>query len=399
MTGDGTYTYQWDAESRLAQALNGAQVAISTNTYDAFGERVQDDGDGVYNPVSVDLAYGADGALLSRETGGDANTHYYVPFQGRILADYYGGTTPGTIFNHPDGLGSVATASDYTGKNFQERLYYPFGEFWTGAGSLGMHQEFASLYDYDAETDQYNTPNRHYNPMGRWMSPDPLGPWPLKIVGPQRWNMYAYTLNNPTSFTDPTGLDAIAVDFSTLAQGAGHWAIISVGSDGRAVYSDFSPQGGGKPLWFGEVHEQPLSTKVTPGGVPDPETFAALQKEVAIIEKVSPDTVSFAYFRTSDADTRALQVFQDASSRPGYAPLYSVGAIDCRGYATQGLQAAGISTASYKWNAFPNDIFELLELQSDAYYSSWQGEQLNTDVTSRVCPSGHLDSNGNFVCE
>ena len=38
-----------------------------------------------------------------------------------------------------------------------------------------MHQTFAKLPDYDPETDQYNTANRHYSPMGRWMSPDPGG--------------------------------------------------------------------------------------------------------------------------------------------------------------------------------------------------------------------------------
>ncbi len=41
--------------------------------------------------------------------------------------------------------------------------------------------------------------------IGRFMTPDPLlnsgRPW-----DPQTWNRYAYTVNNPLSFTDPTGL-------------------------------------------------------------------------------------------------------------------------------------------------------------------------------------------------
>jgi RHS repeat-associated protein len=41
--------------------------------------------------------------------------------------------------------------------------------------------------------------------LGRFMTPDPLmnsgHPW-----NPQSWNRYTYTLNNPLSFTDPTGL-------------------------------------------------------------------------------------------------------------------------------------------------------------------------------------------------
>jgi RHS repeat-associated protein len=207
LTGDGTYTYQWDAEARLTKVSNGAASAISTNTYNALGQRVRD----VTTSNTTDEAYGADGALLWRYTGSstDPNQRAFVPFGGRILAEYYSG---GTIFDHPDEIGSMTTSSDYTGKNFNEKLFYPFGEFWTGATvtgsstSFNMHQTFAQLPDYDSETDQYNTPNRHYNPTGRWLSPDPGGLKALNREDPQTWNMYAYTRNNPTTFTDPTGL-------------------------------------------------------------------------------------------------------------------------------------------------------------------------------------------------
>ncbi len=43
--------------------------------------------------------------------------------------------------------------------------------------------------------------------MGRWMTPDPLAG---DITNPQSLNRYAYALNSPTTFTDPTGLDAEA---------------------------------------------------------------------------------------------------------------------------------------------------------------------------------------------
>ena len=32
--------------------------------------------------------------------------------------------------------------------------------------NLGAHPMFAKLPDYDAETDQFNTLNRHYSPRG-----------------------------------------------------------------------------------------------------------------------------------------------------------------------------------------------------------------------------------------
>ncbi len=40
---------------------------------------------------------------------------------------------------------------------------------------------------------------------GRWLSPDPLGG---QISNPQSLNRYSYALNNPTTLTDPLGLQA-----------------------------------------------------------------------------------------------------------------------------------------------------------------------------------------------
>lgn len=197
--GDGTFTYTWDAESHLA-AVYQSGSPVSLNTYNALGQRVED----ITQTATTDEAYGAGGNLLVRYTG-DSNSRSFVPFAGGILAEYYCG---GLIFDHPDEIGSATTATDCTGNNVQERLYYPFGEFWTGVNpdNLGMHQMFAQLPDYDPETDQYNTDNRHYSPTGRWMSPDPGGVKVVHLDDPQTWNMYAYVRNNPTTLTDPSGL-------------------------------------------------------------------------------------------------------------------------------------------------------------------------------------------------
>jgi RHS repeat-associated protein len=213
-----TVTYSYDGSSclggtspcynigRRTGMTDGAGSAISTNTYNALGQRVRD----VTASNTTDEAYGAGGNLLWRYTGNstDPNQRAFVPFNGRILAEYYGGSPSGTIFDHPDEIGSATASSDYTGNNLNEKLFYPFGELWTGAAipNLNMHQTFAQLPDYDPETDQYNTANRHYNPTGRWLSPDPGGVKVVKLDHPQTWNMYAYVRNNPTTLTDPTGL-------------------------------------------------------------------------------------------------------------------------------------------------------------------------------------------------
>ncbi len=169
LTNDGTNTYNWLSDGRLSSVVNGSGTTISANTYNALGQRVRD----VTPTDTFDEAYGAGGSLLWRYTGSstDPNQRAFVPFNGGILAEYYSG---GTLFDHGDELGSITASTLYNGSVCQERLFYPWGELWTGAGgSCGMHQTFAQLPDYDAEIDEYNTLARHYSPMGRWMSPDP----------------------------------------------------------------------------------------------------------------------------------------------------------------------------------------------------------------------------------
>ncbi|HEV2424016.1 MAG TPA: RHS repeat-associated core domain-containing protein, partial [Terriglobia bacterium] len=52
------------------------------------------------------------------------------------------------------------------------------------------------------------TANRMYNSTwGRWLTPDPGGKKVVRLDDPQTWNMYAYVRNNPTTLTDPSGLD------------------------------------------------------------------------------------------------------------------------------------------------------------------------------------------------
>src|ERR1039457_5526964 len=153
-------------------AYNGQLVAFSTNTYNALGQRVRDvaplDGG------TTDEAYDPGGNLLWRYTGA-SNTWSYVPFNGRTMAEEYtysGGS--GMLFPHPDGLGSITASTSYNGGACQERLFYPFGQLATGAGSCGLQQIFPKPPDFDPG-DENNPPNRHYSPSGRWLSPDPLG--------------------------------------------------------------------------------------------------------------------------------------------------------------------------------------------------------------------------------
>ncbi len=95
--------------------------------------------------------------------------------------------------------------------------YRPFGvELITESGrttglgygaSDGVRDKFTG-YERDNETGLDFAQARYYaSAQGRFTSSDPLMA-SAATVNPKTWNRYAYALNNPLRFTDPTGLRA-----------------------------------------------------------------------------------------------------------------------------------------------------------------------------------------------
>ena len=125
----------------------------------------------------------------------------YYPFGGRRVA-LREGTAVSYLF--ADHLGSTRVVD--TGADTPAQQYTPWGEIvasWantlpTEYTYTGQREASATgglrLLDYGA---------RHYAPwLGRFLQPDPLVPEP---GNPQSLNRYAYVLNNPLRYTDPSG--------------------------------------------------------------------------------------------------------------------------------------------------------------------------------------------------
>jgi hypothetical protein len=105
----------------------------------------------------------------------------------------------------------------------------------------------------------------------------------LHILNPQRWNMYAYAVNNPLAYVDPDGRDAIAVKFGNLAHNLGHAGVASVHHDGKGTFADFGPQHGGQAHDAGKYNFIDFKTKLVYGsdGKPTKESLSALANELA----------------------------------------------------------------------------------------------------------------------
>lgn len=118
-------------------------------------------------------------------------------------------TTPGIALEPvKDHLGSVyAWSNSNTGAIVQKQSYTAYGETTVSQSSQDLEQ-LANLRgytsrEYDHELGIYYYRARYYDPKnGKFTSKDPKG------HNSSDMNFYNYVLNNPSSFTDPRGLDA-----------------------------------------------------------------------------------------------------------------------------------------------------------------------------------------------
>ena len=94
--------------------------------------------------------------------------------------------------------------------------YFAFGE--DIEGPTGDPRRFTGK-ERDAETELHYFGARYYRSVwGRFTSVDPVLS-KLARSRPQRWNRYAYALNGPLRFGDPTGLDAVDFGSSGIDDG------------------------------------------------------------------------------------------------------------------------------------------------------------------------------------
>jgi len=109
------------------------------------------------------------------------------------VVEYYG----------TDALGSIRVVFDTSGNVTARTDYYPFGEVFATSGN--QKNVYAGLFQ-DSETELDFAPGRMYQPRtGRHTRVDPVY---AGLFEPQRWNRYAYALNNSMTLSDPSGLQA-----------------------------------------------------------------------------------------------------------------------------------------------------------------------------------------------
>lgn len=229
----GAYLYEGDQGNNYANPHAVTQVGETTYQYDKNGN-LTSNSDGLSldwdyqnhlihssnNGTEASYVYDSNGQRLIKSTGSGTTVYPTQSFEldndrsnkhisiGNVqVANVENdGTRDKVYFSHSDHLSSSNITTGEKGELIQTLDYYPYGEVRLNEQNTEFDERnkyTGHELDSDSETDLYYANARYYDPkIGRFMSVDP---WSGDTTNPQTLNDYAYVMNNPMKYTDPTG--------------------------------------------------------------------------------------------------------------------------------------------------------------------------------------------------
>jgi RHS repeat-associated protein len=294
LTSDGTFTYGYDAESRLISASGAGNSA--SYAYDAQGRRKSKTVNGT-TTIFVQDPQGR--ALLDYAGSGGAVTNWYAfgPGPNDVLNQVSGPATTRATYV-PDIQGSVIASLDASSGTLTKAGFQPYGE--TGSTAGTFRYTGARI---DSETGLYDFRGRMYSPpLGRFPQTDPIG-----TAG--GINLYAYVRNDPLNGTDPLGLDCVSSGGTTSCSTSAYnvnfptpkgWQDFTSSSTNYHFYSTPANVGSANPA----AVQQWVANNPTPGS-PSPATSqGTLNDATPILGGVSPINISpvLSYTTTNQAN-------------------------------------------------------------------------------------------------
>jgi len=199
-------TVVWDDEDRIQSIFdNGHENAYK---HDDQGERIikrGPQGETVYVNQYFTMRNGAIGT--KHFYAGPTRVASKLLKKNEFEKDQY--------YFHPDHLGSSNYITDLNGALYEHLEYFPSGESWVSESSNTQRTPYLFTgKEFDEETDLYYYGARYYDPRtNKFMSTDPLVSRQTESVLTRTalLNVYAYAVNNPLRYNDPTGLEPNAV--------------------------------------------------------------------------------------------------------------------------------------------------------------------------------------------
>ncbi|MBQ1010712.1 RHS repeat protein [Micromonospora sp. M51] len=186
----GTQTLTWDVEGRLQTSTDS--TGATSFVYDADGKRLIR-----RDPTGSTLYLPGQEIRYTKSTASTACTRYYA-HAGATIASR---TTAGLSWLSNDNHGTAQVSVNDTSQQASIRRQLPYGkDRGTGVAWPNSKGFVGGTID---NTGLTHLGAREYDPtIGRFVSVDPL----QDLSDPQQWHGYAYSNNNPTTFSDPSGL-------------------------------------------------------------------------------------------------------------------------------------------------------------------------------------------------
>ncbi|WP_433272636.1 RHS repeat-associated core domain-containing protein [Actinosynnema sp. CS-041913] len=190
----GEHTLTWDKESRLATVNSPA--GTTKYVYDADGNQLVR-----RDPGKTTLYLPGQELTRDNTSGAITGTRYYT-HNGTTVAVRVGNTNPTYLVSDLHNTMSVAVQS--VGFAVSRRVMDPYGNQLDQTAGLPWPDRHGFLNKPVSQTTGLTDIGaRKYDAAtGRFISVDPI----LDLTNSQQWTGYAYADNNPTTFSDPTGL-------------------------------------------------------------------------------------------------------------------------------------------------------------------------------------------------
>ncbi|WP_460707977.1 RHS repeat-associated core domain-containing protein, partial [Myceligenerans halotolerans] len=155
-------------------------------------------------------AYVGGGQEVSRDAGGQVSAARYYTFAGQTVAMRTGkgmkNVSTLVADHHGTPLVSIPN-TDWATEKVVRHHTTPYGAARSADQLPGDHRFMGKTRD--TSTGYTLVGARWYDEsLGRFLSVDPI----MDLVDPQQWHGYAYSHNNPVTYSDPTGLREVASD-------------------------------------------------------------------------------------------------------------------------------------------------------------------------------------------
>jgi RHS repeat-associated protein len=191
MTARPGQQLDWELGGHLAKVTDGS--GATQFVYDADGNRLIR-----RDPTGITLYLDGQELRLTAATGSLKGTRYYSA-GGKTVAMR---DASGLTWLASDNQGTAQIAINSGTQQVAHRRQTPFGVPRGATVAFPAEKGFVGG-TVDSSTGMTHLGAREYDPgLGRFISVDPL----VAPGDPQQLNAYAYSVNNPTTFSDPTGM-------------------------------------------------------------------------------------------------------------------------------------------------------------------------------------------------